>query len=266
MSVSAAVENSPLGQSTPYTNRYDPGLLYPIPRSGSRQDFYGVDIWNAYEVSWLNARGKPQVRLAEFRVPADSANIIESKSFKLYLNSFNLTRFDDQQTVVQQLEQDLSAAAGASVAVKLHAVDVGLQPQPLNGECLDELDIDIQHYLPEPALLSADPKQLVSETLVSHLLKSNCPVTGQPDWASIQISYRGPQMDRAGLLAYLVSYREKGDFHEACVEQIHRDLMQRCHPDYLSVYARYVRRGGLDINPFRCSEPVEVNNCRLLRQ
>lgn len=270
-----SVESSPLGKETRYINQYNPGLLYPIPRQAAREQlgltaaslpFKGVDIWNAYEVSWLNARGKPLVRLAEFRVPADSASIIESKSFKLYLNSFNLTRFDNEAEVVARLQQDLSQAAGAAVVVQLYSVEQGLYPQPLTGECLDDLDIEVQHYTPAPELLTSDPHQPVEETLVSHLLKSNCPVTGQPDWASVQIHYRGSKIDRAGLLAYLISYREKGDFHEACVEQIFCDLQKSCAPELLSVYARYVRRGGLDINPFRSTEQLVPDNLRLLRQ
>ncbi|MBE0505624.1 MAG: NADPH-dependent 7-cyano-7-deazaguanine reductase QueF [Marinospirillum sp.] len=270
-----SVETSPLGKETRYINQYDPGLLYPIPRQAAREQlglvasslpFKGVDIWNAYEVSWLNTRGKPLVRLAEFRVPADSLNIIESKSFKLYLNSFNLTRFDNEAEVVARLQKDLSGAAAAPVEVRLYSVEQGLQPQPLAGLCIDDLDIDVKHYTPEPALLQLDSDMPTEETLVSHLLKSNCPVTGQPDWASVQIHYRGSKIDRAGLLAYLISYREKGDFHEACVEQIFCDLQQSCAPEFLSVYARYVRRGGLDINPFRSSEVIQPNNLRLLRQ
>lgn len=270
-----SVESSPLGKETRYINQYNPGLLYPIPRQAAREPlgltaaslpFKGVDIWNAYEVSWLNARGKPLVRLAEFRVPADSASIIESKSFKLYLNSFNLTRFDNEAEVVARLQQDLSQAAVAAVAVQLYSVEQGLYPRSLEGECLDDLDIEVQHYTPAPELLTSDPQQPVEETLVSHLLKSNCPVTGQPDWASVQIHYRGPKIDREGLLVYLISYREKGDFHEACVEQIFCDLQQSCAPELLSVYARYVRRGGLDINPFRSTEQLVPDNLRLLRQ
>lgn len=270
-----SVETSPLGKETRYINQYDPSLLYPIPRQPARESlglvasslpFKGVDIWNAYEVSWLNARGKPLVRLAEFRVPADSLNIIESKSFKLYLNSFNLTRFATEAEVVARLQQDLSQAAGAEVTVRLYSVGLGLSPQPLMGECLDDLDIEVEHYTPAPELLLTDSRQQVEETLVSHLLKSNCPVTGQPDWASVQIHYRGSKIDRAGLLAYLISYREKGDFHEACVEQIFSDLQQSCAPELLSVYARYVRRGGLDINPFRSTELLQPTNLRQLRQ
>lgn len=260
------VADSPLGQATAYINQYDAALLYPLPRQGERLGFYGVDIWNAYEVSWLNLHGKPLVRLAEFRIPAASRNIIESKSFKLYLNSFNLTPFASEAEVQARLVADLSQAAGAPVAVTLLPVDQGLVPKTLQGQCLDDLDVSIRHYTPEPALLQTESGPVVKAQWVSHLLKSNCPVTGQPDWASIQISYEGPRIQPEGLLAYLVSYREHGDFHEACVEQIFADLQQRCQPSRLSVYARYVRRGGLDINPFRSTHPLEPENLRQLRQ
>lgn len=262
----SSVADSPLGQATVYINQYDPTLLYPLPRQGDRQAFFGVDIWNAYEVSWLNPRGKPLVRLAECRIPATSPSIIESKSFKLYLNSFNLSRFASEAEVQARLVADLSQAAGAPVEVLLLPVTQGLLPKPLQGQCLDELDVAIHHYTPAPSLLQAEAGPVVQEQWVSHLLKSNCPVTGQPDWASIQISYEGPRIKPEGLLAYLVSYREHGDFHEACVEQIFTDLQQRCQPTRLSVYARYVRRGGLDINPFRSSHPLEPENLRQLRQ
>lgn len=272
---SPSVATSPLGKETQYSNQYSPELLHPLPRLEGRKSlglseaslpFQGVDIWNAYEVSWLNSKGKPLVRLAEFRFPAESTHIIESKSFKLYLNSFNLTRFASEQQVREQIQLDLSAACGSQVAVSFFAVDAGLPPQRLQGDCLDELDIEVHHYTPAPQLLTADAQQQVEETLVSHLLKSNCPVTGQPDWASVQISYRGPKLNREGLLAYLISYREKGDFHEHCVEEIFLDLMRVCQPEQLTVYARYLRRGGLDINPWRSTLSSTPGNLRLLRQ
>ncbi|WP_416885197.1 NADPH-dependent 7-cyano-7-deazaguanine reductase QueF [Marinospirillum sp.] len=266
---------SPLGQATHYVNQYNPQLLFPLARDRGRLvlglegelPFTGCDLWNAYEVSWLNLRGKPIVRLAEFRFAADSTHIIESKSFKLYLNSFNLSRFATEAEVEACLERDLTAASGAPVSVCLMSVEAGLVPQPFDGVCLDELDIEISHYTPALQLLHADPENRVEEQLYSHLLKSNCPVTGQPDWASVMIHYRGPQIDSAGLLAYLISYREQGDFHEQCVEQIFIDLQRQCQPEMLSVYARYLRRGGLDINPWRTSEPgAQPPVVRLLRQ
>lgn len=268
------LHQSPLGQGTAYVNTYDASQLYPIARDlnwekrgieRSSLPFAGEDIWNAYEVSWLNSRGKPVVRLAEFRIPASSSHIIESKSFKLYLNSFNLSRFDTEAEVAALMVRDLSAAAGAKVAVQLIAPDASAPIGAFEGSCLDELDVDIEHYQPAPELLGAEG-DVVEESLYSHLLKSNCPVTGQPDWASIQIRYTGPRIEREGLLRYLISYREHGDFHEQCVENIFMDIWQQCRPASLSVYARYVRRGGLDINPYRSSQAEPAPNLRLGRQ
>lgn len=269
-----SLSHVPLGQATPYVATYDPAQLCAVPRANRWQGVYpqrpfsGVDIWNAYEVSWLNARGLPQVAVAEFRVPCDSANIIESKSFKLYLNSFNLSRFADADEVRGRMISDLSACAGSAVSVELQSLSTvaGAVFHTLPGTCIDDQDIDIDHYEPSPELLSVG-KTEVSEQLHSHLLKSNCPVTGQPDWASVLIDYQGPAISHENLLRYLVSFREHGGFHEDCVEQIFLDLMQQCRPQRLSVYARYLRRGGLDINPFRSTESdQQVANLRLLRQ
>lgn len=274
MSEHETVLHSPLGKGTVYVNSYDPEQLYPIERdiNWKRQGverttlpFRGVDIWNAYEVSWLNPKGKPVVALAEFRIPASSSHIIESKSFKLYLNSFNLSRFASESQVVELMQSDLSKAAGGEVEVILSYPDDQVTLSALEGRCIDELDIEIEHYEPTPALLKSEGAP-VSESLVSHLLKSNCPVTGQPDWASVQIRYTGPKIDAAGLLAYLISYREHGDFHEQCVETIFMDIWNRCQPSSLSVYARYVRRGGLDINPYRSSANDRPSNQRMSRQ
>ncbi len=268
------VLHSPLGKETVYANQYDSSLLYPIERDINWQargvdrttlPFFGEDIWNSYEISWLNAKGKPIVALAEFHIPATSSHIIESKSFKLYLNSYNLTRFDDAAQVVAQMEKDLSKAAGGDVRVLLTSPQDAVAVENFIGECIDELDIEVSHYEPAPELLSAKG-EVVSEALVSHLLKSNCPVTGQPDWASVQITYTGAKIDQEGLLGYLISYREHGDFHEQCVETIFMDIWQQCKPEQLSVYARYVRRGGLDINPFRSSKDERPANMRLSRQ
>ncbi len=268
------VLHSPLGKETVYANQYDSSLLYPIERDINWQargverttlPFFGEDIWNSYEISWLNAKGKPIVALAEFHIPATSSHIIESKSFKLYLNSYNLTRFDDAAQVVAQMEKDLSKAAGGDVRVLLTSPQDAVAVENFIGECIDELDIEVSHYEPAPELLSAKG-EVVTEALVSHLLKSNCPVTGQPDWASVQITYTGAKIDQEGLLGYLISYREHGDFHEQCVETIFMDIWQQCKPEQLSVYARYVRRGGLDINPFRSSKDERPANMRLSRQ
>jgi 7-cyano-7-deazaguanine reductase len=255
-------DHSPLGKSTVYAEHYDPSLLFPIPRAPKRVEigidgalpFHGEDVWNAYELSWLDARGKPCVALAEFRVPATSPNIVESKSLKLYLNAFMQTRMDGIGALRERLVADLSQAAGAPVSVALTAAaDFGAAVlQELEGEVIDALEVDVDHYGPPRAeFLRGDPGVVVTGTLVSHLLKSNCPVTGQPDWASLQIRYSGPRVDRAGLLRYIASFRRHNDFHEQCVERVFVDLQRRCAPTQLSVYARYTRRGGLDINPFR---------------
>jgi 7-cyano-7-deazaguanine reductase len=270
-------EHSPLGKDTVYADRYEPRLLFPIPRADKRAElgiaeslpFHGVDIWNAYELSWLDPRGKPQVALAEFRVPAASPHIIESKSFKLYLNGFAQERLADAATLAATLMRDLSAAAGAVVGVQLREARTDALPVvDLDGHLLDTQDIAIDHYGPPQAdLLQADTTAApVAETVLSHLLRSNCPVTGQPDWGSVQIAYRGAPIDHAGLLRYLVSFRTHNEFHEQCVERIFVDLMQRCAPRQLSVHARYTRRGGLDINPFRSSTPATPGNPRTVRQ
>lgn len=271
-------ESSTLGQSVAYPSSYDASLLFPIPRSEARAKlgldeslpFVGVDLWNAYELSWLDSRGKPQVALAEVRVPATSPNLIESKSFKLYLNSFAQERMASTDALRAALIGDLSAAAGSTVSVSLIA-PTSPQAFPVSvlpGELIDSVAIAIEHYgPPAPELLKADAQEPVEETLVSHLFRSNCPVTGQPDWASLQIAYAGPRIDRAALLRYLVSFRTHSDFHEACVERIFLDLRARCAPTKLSVYARFTRRGGLDINPFRALPGAAMpDNLRLSRQ
>jgi len=254
-----------LGQATPYPDQYDPSLLFPIPRSENRLKldikpnqalpFVGVDIWNAFELSWLNKKGKPQIALAEFQVPADSPNMIESKSFKLYLNSFNSARFDDETAVREQLITDLSAVAGSKIATRINPTEAVAKKgmQEMSGVLMDRLDIEIDPSLSaDPALLEVNESfGPIEQCLVSHLLKSNCPVTGQPDWASVQIRYQGRPILEEGLLRYLIGFRQKGEFHEHCVETIFTDIKRQCKPEKLSVYARYTRRGGLDINPFR---------------
>ncbi len=273
----ASPETSSLGKTVRYGDQYDPCLLFPIPRARSREalqlegdalPFHGVDLWNGYELSWLNPRGKPQVALARFDVPAESPNLIESKSFKLYLNGFNQTRLASMQALQARLIDDLSQAAGAMVDVTLFDPQAlqGVPLQSLQGDCIDELDIDIDDFAhPEQQPLRCADR-IVDEVLVSHLLKSNCPVTGQPDWASVQIAYRGRQLDREALLRYLIAFRQHNDFHEHCVERIWLDLWRQCQPDLLTVYARYTRRGGLDINPWRSSAPGQPDNPRSPRQ
>ena len=256
------LEHAPLGRDSAYPEQYDAGLLYPIPRAANRAPlgidegvlpFVGEDEWHAFEVSWLNSRGKPIVAVARFRLPAHSPNLIESKSWKLYLNSFNQSRFYSRQEVMETMANDLAVAAGAEVSVELFDVDASeLSPQQLPGECLDDLDIAINDYTPSSAHLSVGD-EIVEETLYSHLLKSNCPVTGQPDWGSVLIRYKGPKIDREGLLRYLIGFRQHQDFHEHCVEHIFTDIKTQAKPVQLLVLARYVRRGGLDISPWRAT-------------
>ena len=264
--------HSPLGKASAYADQYDPALLFPLPRSdkrtelglGERVPFLGVDLWTAFELGWLNPRGRPQVAIAHITVPCESRNIVESKSFKLYLNSFNNTRFADAAEVQSRIRTDVSEAVWrggpmlSSVGVRLLSPEVfGREAvHELDGLSLDRLDIECDRYTPAPELLTAAVgEQPVSEVLTSQLLKSNCLVTGQPDWASLQIGYTGPQIEQGSLLQYIVSYRNHHEFHEQCVERIFMDIWARCKPIKLSVYARYTRRGGLDINPFRTSHP-----------
>jgi 7-cyano-7-deazaguanine reductase len=249
-----------------------------VPRNLNRQElgcadsqpFHGEDVWHAYELSWLNSKGKPVVALAEFFIPAQSPNLIESKSFKLYLNTFNQTKFDSLQEVQNRLESDLSAATGADVhvtVVYLHQAGRSADIGEFDAVCIDELDVSIEHYSTQPNMLKADLNTLVSEKLVSHLLKSNCLVTGQPDWGSVIIDYTGAKIDHESLLKYLISFRQHNEFHEQCVERIFTDLMANCQCESLTVYARYTRRGGLDINPFRTNvEGTQPENVRLVRQ
>jgi 7-cyano-7-deazaguanine reductase len=272
-----------LGQTTVYKSQYDKSLLYPIARQNTRQGlfadealpFVGSDIWTGYEVSWLNAQGKPQLRLVEFIFSHDTINIIESKSFKLYLNSFNQTKFNSERDVKLVMLNDLSAAAAGALEILFYDLDDAdnLAIDILPGYCIDECDISVEHYHPEAQLLRATQDEykkagqdasketilattVENDMLYSHLLKTNCPVTNQPDWATIFIQYSGPKIKGENLLAYLISFREHQDFHENCVEQIFFDIKQQCKPTSLAVYARYTRRGGLDINPIR----VSLNN------
>ena len=277
-------EQSQLGKSSSYVDQYDAALLFPIARRSKRDEigltgtppFFGADLWTAYELSWLNPRGKPQLALARITVPAESTHIVESKSVKLYLNSFNNSVFADASAVQTRLREDLSAAIWQDGAV-MSSVGVQLVlPQDfdkepvheLDGLNLDRLDLECSHYQPAPELLTAQFNQApVTETLTSQLLKSNCLVTGQPDWGSVRISYTGPQIDQAGLLQYIVSFRNHNEFHEQCVERIFMDIWRACKPSKLEVYARYTRRGGVDINPWRTSHPMAAPvNIRTARQ
>lgn len=277
-------EQSQLGQASAYVDQYDAGLLFPLPRETKRREigitgsvpFLGADLWTAFELSWLNPRGKPQVALAHITVPCESTHIVESKSFKLYLNSFNNSIFASADEVRDRIRTDVSAAiwhggtlqSSAGVRLLLPEQLEREKVQELAGLSIDRLDVECTRYQPAPELLSAalDEKP-VDEVLVSHLLKSNCLVTGQPDWGSVQITYSGPQIDQAGLLQYIVSFRNHNEFHEQCVERIYMDVLARCKPTKLAVYARYTRRGGLDINPWRTSHPQSPPaNVRTARQ
>lgn len=273
----SAAENSPLGKSSEYIATYTPSLLFPIPRaakwaelglSAETLPYHGVDIWNCFELSWLLLSGKPVVAMGEFAIPADSPNIIESKSFKLYLNSLNQSVFNTPGELRAVLVKDLSAAAGKPVGVRVRSLAEvtaeGLVQAP--GACIDELDVSISNCAqPQPELLRCKAR-VVEESLHSHLLKSNCPVTGQPDWGTLVVQYRGPALDHASVLAYVVSFRQHADFHEQCVERIFLDLQRLLNPEHLTVYGRYVRRGGLDINPYRSTDAISPDNQRLVRQ
>jgi 7-cyano-7-deazaguanine reductase len=264
-----------LGQPTRYENRYNSALLMPISRAIKRKEmgissllpFAGVDMWNAYEISWLDPRGKPQIAIGEFHIPAVSPHFIESKSLKLYLGSFNQTHFDTEESVITTLVNDLSHAAQAKVTVKLFTPQnfSALAVNQWSGICLDDLPIITDIYSIHPEFLTTHDV-LTEEKLFSHLLRSNCPVTNQPDWGSVWIHYRGSKIDREGLLKYLISFREHQAFHEQCVEHIFTDILRHCRPEKLSVYARYTRRGGLDINPFRSNFATVPENAHVFRQ
>lgn len=267
---------SPLGHATTYSERYDPGLLFPVERALLRAGLAsagvgrmrGVDLWTAYELSWLDVARKPQVAIASFGVPADSPRIVESKSVKLYLTALNQTCFAGAGEVRATIARDLDAAIGAAVDVTLTlpAEFAGLPHSELAGECLDALPVTIDDEEFALEALAATGPQVI-ETLFTRLFRSVCPVTGQPDYASVQVGYRGARIDHAGLLRYLVSFRRQPGFHEHCVERIFTDVWARCRPEALSVYARFTRRGGLDINPYRTStEAAPPVNARTARQ
>lgn len=258
------VENSPLGKETVYLAHYSPDQLFPISRAMQREKiglkksdplpFYGLDLWTGFELSWINPKGKPQVAMAEFVLPCTTQFLIESKSFKLYLNSFNQTVVESQDALKAILENDLSKAAQGPISVTLKSLESFSQKNHSpHGICLDDLEIETDVYSVQPAFLQTKEGE-VEEMLYSRLLKSNCLATGQPDWGSLFVHYSGPKIDHKGLLKYIISYRMHSGFHEDCVEQIYCDMMERCRPKHLSVCARYTRRGGLDINPFRSNK------------
>ncbi|MCB1213228.1 MAG: NADPH-dependent 7-cyano-7-deazaguanine reductase QueF [Chlamydiia bacterium] len=265
--MSRELTESPLEAKTPYVREYTPSLLYPVPRQLGRErlgfqadevlPFTGADIWNGYELSWLLPSGKPCVAVARFIFPAHAPYLVESKSFKLYLNSFNFSCFADPEEVRQRLKGDLERVTKGDVEVELERIDraLPLAQSPFEGRCLDALPVEVSDYRVAPELLKclegADGEVNVEEAFHTHLLKSNCLVTGQPDWGTLTVRYRGKAIDPAGLLKYVISFRDHNGFAEMCVERIFCDLMERCQPDELTVYACYTRRGGLDICPFR---------------
>ncbi|MEO5970481.1 MAG: NADPH-dependent 7-cyano-7-deazaguanine reductase QueF [Bdellovibrionia bacterium] len=276
MKTEALLNEAPLGKKSSYINTYSPSLLFPLPRQPKRDEigitaalpFQGFDIWNGFELSWLNLKGKPVVAISEAFFPCDSLFLVESKSQKLYLNSFNNSRFDSLELVRTTIESDLSKAAQAPVKVKLYRLnEAPNKTVTLRGLCLDDLDIECTTFMPDPSTIETQ-NEYIEETVYTNLLKSNCLVTGQPDWGSIEISYRGKKIKHDGLLKYIVSLRDHNEFHEQCVERIFMDIQRACSPEWLTVYARYTRRGGLDINPYRTNRPHtnEVDNFRLIRQ
>ncbi len=264
----------PLGKQTEYSNQYDKTLLVGIPRTLARSqigidnnvNFNGYDIWNCYEISWLNRVGKPEVRVMRFIVPCSSENIIESKSVKLYLNSFNGSKFADENEVMKLMKQDFSDVAGLSIDISMFKLEdiSGEKLQNFDGESIDNEEINVDDYNINNQLLRTE-NQIVAETLYSNLLKSNCLVTNQPDWASVYINYKGPKICRKSLLKYVISFRNQNEFHEQCVEHIYSDIMQKCKPAELIVYAKYTRRGGVDINPYRSSVACDVDKIDKLR-
>jgi len=279
-----ALSQLTLGKATSYCSEYNPELLQAVPRSLNRDGltisasnlpFIGEDVWYGYELSWLNNSGKPVVAVAEFRFPCTSPNIVESKSFKLYLNSFNQSKFSSWQDVEDCLIKDLSNTCGSRASVQLFPVDncpaLHINPQVFSEEttCIDDIELDIENYQLDATLLanaSIEDEQVKNESIVSHLLKSNCLITNQPDWASIYIQYSGQKISQTALLAYLISFRQHNEFHEQCVERIFCDIKKYCQVTELTVFARYTRRGGLDINPFRSTSQLQAPTGRMLRQ
>lgn len=274
----AQKDESPLGREVDYISVYTPSLLCPISRKDSRKvlgldeeklPFQGMDVWTAYELSWLDTKGKPLVAIAKFYFPANSHSMVESKSLKLYLNSYNQTRFNNVGEAIKTLESDLSTASGGPVIAHVTPLNKVVQAGlgHFAAENIDGLDITVTDYTVNPELLKIDEAMpMVRESLCSDLLKTNCPVTGQPDWASVMINYFGRPIDREGLLKYFISYREHRDYHENCVESMYCDIMEHCKPERLTVTARFTRRGGLDINPFRTNCGEEETELRLARQ
>ena len=266
----------PLGRTTRFPDRYAPETLCRIERADNREriglnrplPFSGVDIWNAWDLTWLDERGQPQTATAEIRIPAESPGIVESKSMKLYLGSFAMSEYASPAAVRDLIATDLGGCSGANVSVRIDALgdtrarSVGRLP----GESLDHTGAECSEWEVDAGLLRADAETVVSEDLYSDALRSLCPVTGQPDLGSVLVCYEGPRIERASLLRYIVSYRRHQDFHENCVERMFVDISERCGARTLTVYARYQRRGGIDINPFRSNFEDPPRNLRLWRQ
>ncbi|MBW0454252.1 MAG: NADPH-dependent 7-cyano-7-deazaguanine reductase QueF [Candidatus Kinetoplastibacterium crithidii] len=258
------IEN-PLGKQTNYPLEYNPNLLFPLERKYFKNNkiFKGFDIWNAYEISWLNKNGKPEIAIGRFQIPANSKYIIESKSLKIYLNSLNQKKFDNYSDLTHLICNDLSSTTNSDVLVNIIMPQdfKKIYIQELDGLCIDHLQIKTDIYNPDPNLLENEKtnKIKITETLMSRLLKSNCPITMQPDWASIQIRYRGFKINHESILKYIISYRNHSGYHENCIEKIFLDIYQKCKPEYLSVYGKYTRRGGIDINPWRSTDLEEYN-------
>lgn len=281
-----ADNDNPLGKKVQYADSYDASLLFPIPRNKGRSNIFsqeaiesgelsfkgGYDIWNCYEVSWLSSAGKPEVRIIVFAVPYTSPNLVESKSLKLYLNSFNNTKFKDEQQVLDTIKKDMSEAAGTEIEVQIYKMDDSFYQKVRlpEGKLLDGLDVTLDNYDMGSEMLALDSSdEVVSEKLYSDLMRSNCLVTGQPDWGTVEISYEGKKIDHHSLLKYIISFRNHIEFHEQCVERIFNDIMKKCSPTNLTVYARYTRRGGIDINPMRSTHTINlagIDNTRLVRQ
>lgn len=261
----------PLGSATTtYNHTYDSGLLYPIKRNklSEGQKINGYDVWNCYEMCWLNAKGKPEVRIMQFIVPCNSKNIVESKSVKLYLNAFSNTLFDDENIVLKTIKEDIGKQVGTDIEVKFFKLEQfkGTNLTTFNGLILDDLDVKVDRLDLTPKLLKlSSNEKIVSEVLFSNLLKSNCPVTNQPDWASIQISYTGSKIDHESLLLYIISFHNHNEFHEQCAERIFIDIMNIASPSELMVHAKYTRRGGIDINPIRSTIDLNITDINLLR-
>jgi 7-cyano-7-deazaguanine reductase len=271
------LKSSLLGKEVDYGSQYHSEILFPIVRIDKRNEigvteklpFFGMDIWNHYEVSWLDLKGKPIVAIADISYDCASPCIIESKSMKLYFNSFNNTKFKNALEVQNTIKNDIEKRVGAPVSVRVLPLDA-LQDDKLivrlNGICLDELDIECSSYMADSSYLKTS-EEVVNETVYSNLLKSNCLVTNQPDWGTVQITYTGNKIDHEGLLKYIVSFRNHNEFHEQCIERIFMDIFRHCRPIELTVYGRYTRRGGLDINPYRTTNnQYDVRNTRLYRQ